>query len=74
MNDEHPDVFKLKVLDVTDTATTLQHLEAWTAELGSLDLSVISSGIGEICESSQPATDSFDSTMTYEFFLYLIQI
>jgi hypothetical protein len=48
LNDEHPDVFKLKVLDVTDTASTLQHLEALTAELAGLDLLVISSGIGEI--------------------------
>ncbi|MFN5317971.1 MAG: SDR family NAD(P)-dependent oxidoreductase [Bacteroidia bacterium] len=51
LNDEHPDVFKLKVLDVTDTATTLQHLEALTVELGGLDLLVISSGIGEINET-----------------------
>jgi short-subunit dehydrogenase len=51
LNDEHPDVFKLKVLDVTDTASTIQHLEALTAELGGLDLLVISSGIGEINET-----------------------
>jgi short-subunit dehydrogenase len=37
-----------KVLDVTDTVSSIEQLEELTNELGGLDILVISSGIGEI--------------------------
>ena len=50
LKDENPDAYFTKVIDVTDTATSIQQLEELTNELGGLDLLVISSGIGEINE------------------------
>ena len=51
LKDENPDAYFTKVIDVTDTATSIQQLEELTNELGGLDLLVISSGIGEINEA-----------------------
>lgn len=51
LKDENPDAYLTKVLDVTDTTSSIQHLEELTYELGGLDLLVISSGIGEINEA-----------------------
>ena len=51
LKDENPDAYLTKVLDVTDTTTSIQQLEELTDELGGLDLLVISSGIGEINEA-----------------------
>jgi short-subunit dehydrogenase len=51
LKDENPDAYLTKVLDVTDTTTSIQQLEELTNELGGLDLLVISSGIGEINEA-----------------------
>ena len=51
LKDKNPDAYLTKVLDVTDTTTSIQQLEELTNELGGLDLLVISSGIGEINEA-----------------------
>jgi short-subunit dehydrogenase len=51
LKDKNPDVYLTKVIDVTDTASSIQQLEELTIELGGLDLLVISSGIGEINEA-----------------------
>jgi short-subunit dehydrogenase len=51
LKDENPDVYLTKVLDVTDTTSSIQQLEELIYELGGLDLFVISSGIGEINEA-----------------------
>jgi short-subunit dehydrogenase len=51
LKDENPDAYLTKVLDVNDTASSIQQLEELTNELGGLDLLVISSGIGEINEA-----------------------
>jgi len=45
---EKPDSFLWRAFDVTDTKATIEHLEALIAELGGLDLLVISSGIGDV--------------------------
>ena len=46
LKDKNPDAYLTKVLDVTDTPSSIQRLEELTNELGGLDLLVISSGIG----------------------------
>ena len=51
LKDENPDAYLTKVIDVTDTPSSIQQLEELTNELGGLDLLVISSGIGEINEA-----------------------
>ena len=51
LKDENPDAYLTKVIDVTDTSSSIQQLEELTKELGGLDLLVISSGIGEINEA-----------------------
>jgi len=51
LKDKNPDAYLTKVLDVTDTSSSIQQLEELTNELGGLDLLVISSGIGEINEA-----------------------
>ena len=51
LKDKNPDAYLTKVLDVTDTASSIQQLEELTNELGGLDLLVISSGIGELNEA-----------------------
>jgi len=43
LKDENPDAYFTKVIDVTDTATSIQQLEELTNDLGGLDLLVISS-------------------------------
>ena len=48
LKDEIPDAYLTKVLDVTDTVSSIEQLEELTIELGGLDILVISSGIGEI--------------------------
>lgn len=48
LKDEQPDSFLIKQIDVTDTKGTVAQLAALTAELGGLDLLVISSGMGEL--------------------------
>ena len=48
LKDEIPDAYLTKVLDVTDTVSSIEQLEELTNELGGLDILVISSGIGEI--------------------------
>jgi short-subunit dehydrogenase len=48
LKDENPDAYLTKVLDVTDTVSSIEQLEELTNELGGLDILVISSGIGEI--------------------------
>jgi short-subunit dehydrogenase len=48
LKDEIPDAYLTKVLDVTDTVSSIEQLEDLTNELGGLDILVISSGIGEI--------------------------
>lgn len=45
---ERPDSFLVKVLDVTNTNDSIEKIEALTAELGGLDLLIISSGTGDI--------------------------
>jgi short-subunit dehydrogenase len=45
---ERPDSFLVKVMDVTNTNDSIEKLEALTAELGGLDLLIISSGAGDI--------------------------
>jgi len=45
---EKPDSFYWRTFDVTDTKATVENLESLIAELGGLDLLVISSGMGEI--------------------------
>jgi short-subunit dehydrogenase len=51
LKDEHPNLYTIHVLDVTDTSSTIQHLDALTAKMGGFDLLVISSGIGDINET-----------------------
>ena len=51
LKDKNPDAYLIKVIDVTDTSSSIQQLEELTNELGGLDLLVISSGIGEINEA-----------------------
>ena len=51
LKDENPDAYLTKFLDVTNTTSSIQHLEELTNELGGLDVLVISSGIGEINEA-----------------------
>lgn len=51
LKDKNPDAYLSKVIDVTDTSSSIQQLEELTNELGGLDLLVISSGIGEINEA-----------------------
>ncbi len=41
LKDENPDAYLTKVLDVTDTASSIQQLEELTNELGGLDLLII---------------------------------
>jgi short-subunit dehydrogenase len=48
LKEENPDAYSIKVIDVTDTSSSIQQLEELTNELGGLDLLVMSSGIGEI--------------------------
>jgi short-subunit dehydrogenase len=48
MKKEKPDSFICRAFDVTDTKATVENLESLIAELGKLDLLIISSGIGEI--------------------------
>jgi len=48
MKSENPNSFFIQTFDVTDTKTTVEKLEELTAEMGGLDLLVISSGTGEI--------------------------
>jgi short-subunit dehydrogenase len=48
LKDEIPDAYLTKVLDLTDTVSSIEQLEELTIELGGLDILVISSGIGEI--------------------------
>ncbi len=43
-----PNAFISKAFDITDTKSTIEHLETLVVELGGLDLLVISSGMGEI--------------------------
>lgn len=45
---ENPDTYFVKSFDVTDTKISVQKLEELTAELGGLDLLIISSGTGDI--------------------------
>jgi short-subunit dehydrogenase len=45
---EKPVSFLWRAFDVTDTKATIENLEALIAELGGLDLLVISSGIGDV--------------------------
>jgi short-subunit dehydrogenase len=47
----HPDLYIVKNFDVTDTISTYKNLEELTAELGGLDLLIISSGTGDINET-----------------------
>ena len=51
LKDENPDAYLTKVIDVTDTSSSIQQLEELTNEIGGLDILVISSGIGEINEA-----------------------
>lgn len=44
---QKPGSFRTMVVDVDDTITSIQKLEALVSELGGLDLLVLSSGIGE---------------------------
>lgn len=48
LKEEHPDSFVTKSFDITETISSVQKLEALTAELGGLDLLVISSGTGDL--------------------------
>ena len=48
LKEEKPDSFIWRAFDVTDTKATIENLEALIAELGGLDLLVISSGIGDV--------------------------
>jgi short-subunit dehydrogenase len=45
---ENPDVFVTKTIDITDTGTLSEKLEALATQLGGCDLFVISSGTGEL--------------------------
>jgi short-subunit dehydrogenase len=51
LKDKNPDAYLIKVIDVTDTSSSIQQLEELTNEIGGLDILVISSGIGEINEA-----------------------
>jgi short-subunit dehydrogenase len=51
LKDGNPDAYLTKVLDVTNSTSSIEQLEELTNELGGLDLLVISSGIGEINEA-----------------------
>ncbi|MBI5805116.1 SDR family NAD(P)-dependent oxidoreductase [candidate division TA06 bacterium] len=48
LKSETPERYFAKVIDVTDTINTIQLLEELAAELGGLDLLVISSGTGDL--------------------------
>jgi short-subunit dehydrogenase len=45
---EKPNSYTVKTFDVTDTKATIEKLEELTAELGGLDLLILSSGTGDI--------------------------
>jgi short-subunit dehydrogenase len=47
---EKPDSYVVKSFDITDTNSTIEKLEELTAELGGLDLLVLSSGTGDLNE------------------------
>ncbi len=47
LKNENPDVFATRSFDLTDSETIEANLEALTAELGGLDLLIISSGTGD---------------------------
>jgi short-subunit dehydrogenase len=48
LKEEKPDSFYWRSFDITDIKATVENLEALIAELGGLDLLVISSGIGDV--------------------------
>jgi short-subunit dehydrogenase len=48
---EHPESYVVKSFDITDTALIATKMEELTAELGGLDLLVISSGTGDLNEN-----------------------
>jgi len=48
LKEEKPDSFIWRAFDVTDTKATVENLESLIAELGELDLLIISSGIGDV--------------------------
>jgi short-subunit dehydrogenase len=45
---ENPEMFFVKTFDISDTGAVVQNLEELVAELGGLDLLVISSGTGDL--------------------------
>ena len=53
----HPDSFVAKSFDITETTSIVQELDELTAELGGLDLLVISSGTGDLNENLDFAID-----------------
>lgn len=51
LKEENPDYYFYRAFDITDTKTSIEKLEELAAELGGLDLIVISSGTGDLNES-----------------------
>ncbi len=48
LKNENPDSYVVKSFDMTDTIIAIEKLEELTAELGGLDLLILSSGIGDL--------------------------
>ncbi len=51
LKNENPNSYFIKSFDVTDTTNAVEKLEQLTAELGGLDLLIISSGTGDLSEN-----------------------
>jgi short-subunit dehydrogenase len=51
LKNENPNAYFTQSFDITDTTITVEKLEALTAQLGGLDLLIISSGTGDINEN-----------------------
>lgn len=66
LTDENPDSLISKSFDVTDTKATIKNLEALVAEIGGLDLLVISSGTGDLNKELDFAIDkrTIDTNVT----------